>query len=219
LDVGSTLLEYRPVRRLQAWAEISNAEPDAIDAAWRTARGAARPLSGYETLEEYEAFRADVCSRTLDAVGFDGHRQSAIAAMSDAWVRVGWEPYPDVLPALSALRADGYRIGVISNWTATLELTLAHVGLAEFFDVVACSALVGAMKPDPRIFQHALGALEVEPARALFVGDHCEVDVLGARDAGMAAVRIVRDETADVAADPTTLLTLHDLRSILDARN
>ena len=207
------------MQRVEVWAEISGAEPDAIDAAWRAARGATRPLSGYETPEEYEAFRAEVCSQTLDAVGFDGHRQSAIAAMSDAWVRIGWEPYPDVLPALSALRADGYRLGVVSNWTATLELTLAHVGLAEHFDVVACSALVGAMKPDPRIFQHALSALELEPAGALYVGDHCEVDVLGARDAGMAAVLIVRNETPDVAADPTTIRTLHELRSILDARN
>jgi putative hydrolase of the HAD superfamily len=176
-------------------------------------------LSGYETLEEYEAFRADVCSRALDAVGFDGHRQSAIAAMADAWVRVGWELYPDVLPALSTLRAAGYRIGVVSNWTATLELTLAQVGLAEQFDIVACSAVVGAMKPDPRIFQYALGALDLEPPSALYVGDHYEVDVLGARNAGMEAVLIVRNETPDVAADSTTIRTLHELCSILDSRD
>ncbi len=219
LDVGSTLLEYRPMHRLQAWAAISDAGPDALDAAWSTARGATRPLSGFETLEEYEAFREDVCSRTLDAVGFSGHRQSAVAAMADAWVRFGWEPYPDVLPALSALRADGYRIGVVSNWTATLELTLAQVGLLEQFDVVACSAIVGAMKPDPRIFQYALDALDVDPPSALYVGDHYEVDVLGARDVGMDAALIVRNETPDVSAYPTTIRTLHELCSILEAKD
>lgn len=218
LDVGATLLEFRPEQRTRAWSEIIGATPESVDTAWRAVRSTARELVGYETPEEYEAFRAEVCSQTLEALGFDGDRHVSISAMSDAWVRVGWEPFPDVEPVLSDLHAAGYRLGVVSNWTSTLELTLTHVGLVEHFDVVACSALVGAMKPDPRIFQHALGALALQPTRALYVGDNYEVDVLGARDAGMDAVLIVRDQPADVRAESATMIrSLHELRALLDA--
>ena len=49
------------------------------------------------------------------------------------------------------------------------------------------SALVGVEKPDPAIFRAALDALGVAPAEALYVGDLYEVDVVGARAAGMPA--------------------------------
>jgi putative hydrolase of the HAD superfamily len=56
------------------------------------------------------------------------------------------------------------------------------------FDVVVDSALIGVEKPDPRIFQAALQALDVAPEEALYLGDLYAVDVLGARAAGMHAV-------------------------------
>jgi FMN phosphatase YigB (HAD superfamily) len=60
--------------------------------------------------------------------------------------------------------------------------------LAQYFDVLIDSKLVGFEKPDPRIFQPALAGLGVAPEEALYVGDLYEVDVIGARRAGMAAV-------------------------------
>jgi putative hydrolase of the HAD superfamily len=54
--------------------------------------------------------------------------------------------------------------------------------------VVVDSKLAGFEKPDPRIFLPALTALGVAAADALYVGDLYEVDVVGARRAGMAAV-------------------------------
>ena len=54
--------------------------------------------------------------------------------------------------------------------------------------MVVDSRLAGFEKPDPRIFLPALDALQVAPAEALYVGDLYEVDVVGARRAGMAAV-------------------------------
>jgi 2-haloalkanoic acid dehalogenase type II len=221
LDVGSTLLEYRPSLRTRAWADIIGASPDATEAAFRDARAAARPLSEFETRDEYDAFRTEVCSLTLEALGFRGDRSAAAHAMSDVWIRVGWEVFADVHPVLSELRADGYRLGVVSNWTATLELTLEHVGLAAYFDVVACSSVVGATKPDPKIFRHALTTLGVEPVRALHVGDHLEADVLGAEDAGMDAVLIVRDESSDDVPSSSVrkIRTLHELRAMVDARS
>jgi putative hydrolase of the HAD superfamily len=60
--------------------------------------------------------------------------------------------------------------------------------LREYFDVVIDSSVFGTEKPDPAIFRAALEALDVAPEEALFVGDLYDVDVVGARAAGMEAV-------------------------------
>lgn len=91
-------------------------------------------------------------------------------------------------PALGRLQAAGYRLGVVSNSDGRVAEALEAVGLARYFEVVIDSKLVGYEKPDPRIFQPALASLGVTPAEALYVGDLYEVDVVGARQAGMAAV-------------------------------
>jgi putative hydrolase of the HAD superfamily len=90
--------------------------------------------------------------------------------------------------ALARLRAAGLKLGVVSNSDGRVEQALTAAGLREYFDVVIDSALVGVEKPDPRIFHAALQALDVSPEEALYVGDLYEIDVVGARAAGMEAV-------------------------------
>ncbi|HTK56276.1 MAG TPA: HAD-IA family hydrolase [Gemmatimonadales bacterium] len=95
---------------------------------------------------------------------------------------------PGTAPALERLQVAGYRLGVVSNSDGRVAEALEAMGLARYFGVVIDSKLVGYEKPDPRIFQPALAALGVTAAEALYVGDLYEVDVVGARRAGMAAV-------------------------------
>ena len=90
--------------------------------------------------------------------------------------------------ALGRLRAAGIRLGIVSNSDGRVEQALTAAGLREYFDVVIDSSLVGIEKPDPAIFRAALDALGVEPEEALYVGDLYEVDVVGARAAGIEAV-------------------------------
>ncbi len=78
------------------------------------------------------------------------------------------------------------RLAVVSNWDCSLEGVLTGLGVADRFDVVSASAVVGAAKPDPAIFAHALGALGVAPANALHCGDLPEKDCVGARAPGCA---------------------------------
>jgi putative hydrolase of the HAD superfamily len=90
--------------------------------------------------------------------------------------------------SLQKLRDAGLKLGVVSNSDGRVEQALEAAGLLSYFDVVIDSALVGVEKPDPRIFHAALDALGVSPGEALYVGDLYEVDVVGARAAGMEAV-------------------------------
>lgn len=98
--------------------------------------------------------------------------------------------------SLQRLRDAGLRLGVVSNSDGRVEQALEAAGLRNYFDVVIDSALVGVEKPDPRIFHAALDALGVAPGEALYVGDLYEVDVVGARAAGMEAVLLGEPESA-----------------------
>src|SRR5207245_10000185 len=93
-------------------------------------------------------------------------------------------------------RAGRYRLGVVSNFTGNLRPGLEEMGLARLFAVTSDSAIVGWSKPDPRIFAHALAALQVAPQRAWMVGDNFEADIRGAAGLGMRTCWLAPSERA-----------------------
>jgi len=101
--------------------------------------------------------------------------------------------------ALSRLRNAGLRLGVVSNSDGRVEEALEAAGLRQYFDVIVDSALAGVEKPDPGIFHAALDALGVSPEEALYVGDLYDVDVVGARAAGMDAILLGSPPAAGAA--------------------
>lgn len=99
---------------------------------------------------------------------------------------------PDVLPALEALRAQGLRLGVVSNADGRVAQQLVQTGLSEFFEVVLDSSLEGISKPKPEIFARALERMGCAAERTLYVGDIYSVDVVAATQAGLHGVLIDR---------------------------
>jgi len=65
-------------------------------------------------------------------------------------------------------------------------------GLAGYFSAVVVSGELGAGKPDPAIFRHALREVGCDAEHAVMVGDSLTRDVLGALDAGLRAVWVNR---------------------------
>lgn len=106
---------------------------------------------------------------------------------------------PGTREALARLRSAGLRLGVVSNSDGRVEAALEAAGLRGYFEVVIDSALAGVEKPDPAIFHAALTAMDVSPRETLYVGDLYEVDVLGARAAGMEAVLLAPGEPPAIA--------------------
>jgi putative hydrolase of the HAD superfamily len=92
-------------------------------------------------------------------------------------------PVPGAVETLERL-AVRTRLAVVANWDRSLHEHLERLGLDRYFDAVVTSAEAGAAKPHPAIFLAALRRLDVEPARALHVGDE-PIDEEGARAAGM----------------------------------
>ncbi len=110
----------------------------------------------------------------------------AYHARSNLWDVV----LPGVPAALGRLRALALCTVVVSNSNGTLRAKLARLGLDGFVDAVVDSQEVGVEKPDPRIFEIALRYAGVDPGAAVHVGDLYEVDVVGARAAGIDAVLV-----------------------------
>jgi HAD superfamily hydrolase (TIGR01509 family) len=95
-----------------------------------------------------------------------------------------WDVYDDVLPVLKALRDKGVRVAMLSNVGFDLSPTLARTGVDELLDGVVMSYAVGAVKPDPAIFQNALDTLGLPASEVLMVGDAWQ------DDAGAAALGV-----------------------------
>lgn len=91
---------------------------------------------------------------------------------------------------LDELRRRGYRLAVISNADGRVEALLESVGLGSHFEFVIDSHQVGIEKPDPRIFHIGAERMGIRPEEAVYVGDIYEIDVQGARAAGMRPVLI-----------------------------
>lgn len=106
---------------------------------------------------------------------------------------LGWEVhdedlYPDALPTLVALRAQGYRLAVMANQPVEVMPLLRTLPV----DRVGTSAGWGVAKPDPAFFARVAEEVGAPPSRIAYVGDRVDNDVLPAKRAGMVAVHLRR---------------------------
>jgi putative hydrolase of the HAD superfamily len=102
------------------------------------------------------------------------------------------------------MRSAGLRLVVVSNWDVSLHDRLAETGIAERVHGVIASAELGAAKPAPAVFAHALAMAGVPAQEALHVGDSPDEDVEGARAAGIEPVLLIREGEPAVDGVRTT---------------
>ena len=137
-----------------------------------------------------EQVRAFVAFAGLDDRGdlMDGVAQ----AMGEAMFQNLPALNPHIEETLARLRADGYRIGMVSNtgrtWGRFLREVQDRLGVTRYFDVRVFSDEARVRKPAREIFDLALRALGAKPAEVVHVGDDVTADVAGARGAGMRAI-------------------------------
>ena len=106
-----------------------------------------------------------------------------------------WTLHDDVLPCLDALqeRLPGVRFGIVTNAELPFQQSkLSALGLLERMEHIVASGEVGATKPDPRIFAHAVDLFDVPASEAVYVGDRLHTDAIGAASAGLVGVWLNR---------------------------
>ena len=93
---------------------------------------------------------------------------------------------PHLIECMEALRANGLRMGLISNIISRTIVPhfVAEYGLEDYMECVITSAGTGIRKPDPAIFRLAEQQLGLEPRELAYVGDTLSRDVRGTRAAG-----------------------------------
>src|SRR5262245_30744103 len=115
--------------------------------------------------------------------------------------------FPDAAQTLATIHASGLKLGLITNGSVRMQQRkLECLNLAPMFDAILISDAEGVTKPDRQIFQRAVDRLNATPAQTVFVGDHPEVDVAGARAAGLRTIwrrdpKVSRAVEADAVID------------------
>jgi len=127
-----------------------------------------------------------------------------------------WRLFDDTVPALTRLQKQGLRLAIISNWDHRLFSIVEQLQLTSYFENVTASAAVGSSKPNPRIFEHALQAMKIDPASCIHVGDSVVDDYEGALQLGIKPLLIDRSERAYNGLPtgrqaPTRLKSLEDI--------
>ncbi|HEX9821813.1 MAG TPA: HAD family hydrolase [Methylomirabilota bacterium] len=130
---------------------------------------------------------------------------------------------PDAVRALARLRGR-YRLGCVTNgWAAVQRRKIAALGLGTLLDAIVVADDHGRRhwKPSPLPFLHCCRLLGVSPAESVHVGDDPERDVRGARNAGIASVRVRREpaDCPDDARPACEVLSLDELERVLDDLN
>ncbi len=186
-DWGGTLTPWRTIDYRQEWRSLAAVVvPDDVEAVTDALLAAATDVWADARDHHSSATFADICA----AAGLDVCDDHAVA------YRAFWEPAtrtdPDARPLLTSLRADGIRVGVLSNtvWPrAWHEEIFARDGILDVIDGAVYTSEIAWTKPHEQAFVAAREAIGIsDPARCVFVGDRLFDDIWGAQQAGMRTI-------------------------------
>lgn len=230
LDAAGTLVEVAgsvgATYSAIAGEQGARLDPTAIERGFARAMGAAPPLAfGDQPAEGREAasrgWWREVATAALAEAGDLPDDFDVPSFFDRAWERFSrpdaWRLYPDVRPALRALRVRGRPLAVLSNWDHRLETLLSGLGLRGWFCRVLVSSELPAAKPSPAAFEAAARVLPalVPPAPPIMVGDRLDHDIQPALAAGWRAVWLDRAGRGRAPSGIETVRDLHGLASIL----
>ncbi|MCM3734947.1 HAD family hydrolase [Bacillus cytotoxicus] len=126
-------------------------------------------------------------------------------------------PFSHLENVLQELKNRGFLLGMITNgFTEFQLLNICSLELEKYMDTILVSEQEGMKKPQAEIFLRALERLGVEPEESIYIGDHPENDVIGARNVGMHAIWKKDTFWGQVFVDEHVI---EDLQELLDVVN
>lgn len=199
-DRDGTLSQISPKREKERSTAIGKlvVNPDFVlteefhmNAFWRIFKDP--KFAPVDTLEREKAFWHGWYEQLLKDQEYSGNAKTAAAQLYNEFCfHRMMEPFPETVDVLEVCAQKGLRMGVISDTFPSLEESLKSMGLAKYFESFTASSLVGVGKPDPKIFNAALGSLGVKAEESIFVDD-CKKEADGAREQGFASFFLDRD--------------------------
>lgn len=126
-------------------------------------------------------------------------------------------PFLHMEHVLKELKKKGLLLGMITNGFTDFQwMNIKALRIDHYFDTILVSEQEGIKKPHKDIFLRALKALDVSAEESVYIGDHPENDVLGARGAGMHAVW---KKGAFFDGSFTDSYIIEDLKELLNVMN
>ena len=126
-------------------------------------------------------------------------------------------PFLHMEDVLKELKKKGLLLGMITNGFTDFQwMNIKALRIDHYFDTILVSEQEGIKKPHKDIFLRALKALDVSAEESVYIGDHPENDVLGARGAGMHAVW---KKGAFFDGSFTDSYIIEDLKELLNVMN
>ena len=202
-DVASAVARHRGLVGPQA---------DRLNDIWRS-----KQLEYTWTRSLMGAYR-DFRAVTEEALAYAAHRIGGLDAATQATLMAAYDTldaYPDVLPALRALKAAGKRVAILSNGTpAMLEAAVGSAGLAPFIEASLSVDELRVFKTAPQVYALVEQRLGVAPARVSFQSSN-RWDVAAAAKFGFRAVWINRGGMPDEYADMPPGLVLEGMAGLV----
>jgi putative hydrolase of the HAD superfamily len=164
--------------------------PEALKAAFRAElrKQEAREGQSYECFPDIPfeqvmetLFRARGITENAESLGKNAAQLFRICSLD--YVNL----YPGTLEALKALRAQSYRLWLLSNAQRVFtEYELRHLGLGEQLDGIYISSDYRCRKPDVRFFNALIQEQKLDKDKCLMIGNDIHTDIGGAKAAGLA---------------------------------
>ena len=164
----------------------------------------------YKTLQDEQEFFKRYYYHLLVGEGVtEDVENKAELLVNELWCNGDRALFSDTVEVLKYFKKHGYKMGVISDTSPSLEFTLQQLGIAKYFTSFTASSLVGAGKPSPIIFNAALEAQEVSASESMFVDD-CKEEADGAREQGFTAFYL------DRSGEAKDEWTINNLKQLID---
>lgn len=201
-DLGNTLIYF-----YDDWQEV---EPACVSALESSLIG-----SGYSLMNDFKfrfldfmknsftEFEHSLADYSMEQMLRGFMNESGIVEFSNGSIRKAvnsffsisqqhWLPRADTLEALEELRADGYRMGIISNASDEPDVRelMEKANVSQFMELLLVSCSVGLRKPHPGIFQLALDHFGIQADEAVMVGDTLSADIAGANQSNITSIWI-----------------------------
>jgi len=168
-----------------------------------------RPQEGLKSIEEEIEFTKRYYRVLLKEEGVtEDIDKKAESLFQLIWLK-NRELYPETMEVLRYFKSNGYKIGVISDTSPSLQKTLEVLGAGKYIDSYTCSDLVGAMKPNPKIYQAALDSLNVKAEESIYVDDYA-IEADGARKKGFTSFYL------DRKGDKEGQWVIHNLKEAIE---
>jgi putative hydrolase of the HAD superfamily len=161
----------------------------------------------------YEEQRLERIREVIDSTLSDDAAGRLFSIYLDRY-EAGWSLFPDVETGLEKLSR--HRLGIVTNGQVLQQRAkLERTGLMDKFDCVVISEDCGSAKPDPAIFLRACSLLGEAPSSCVHVGDHYDLDVIGARHAGLRSIWLNRAGNATAEHVPPIIRSLDDVAELV----